>query len=70
MKIMCLHATETESVIKRGSRDSSLGVATGYEVDGRGSIPGRSKRFFSTPRCPDRLWASYAVDMVFFLPGT
>jgi hypothetical protein len=27
------------------SRDSWVGTAIGYEVDGRGSIPGRSKRF-------------------------
>jgi hypothetical protein len=27
------------------SRDSSLGIATGYELDDRGSIPGRGKIF-------------------------
>jgi hypothetical protein len=26
-------------------RDSSDGIVTGYELDGRGSIPDRSKRF-------------------------
>jgi hypothetical protein len=33
-----------------------VGIAMGYGLDGRGSIPGRSKRFFSFPQCPDRLW--------------
>jgi hypothetical protein len=36
------------------SRDSSVGIATGYELDGRSSILGRSKRFFSFPHRPDR----------------
>jgi hypothetical protein len=29
---------------------------TGYWLDGRGSIPGKGKRFFSVPQHPDRLW--------------
>jgi hypothetical protein len=29
------------------SRDSSVGVETGYILDGRGSIPSKGKRFFS-----------------------
>jgi hypothetical protein len=33
-----------------------LGIETGYGLDGRGSIPGRGKRFFFTPWLPDRLW--------------
>jgi hypothetical protein len=40
------------------SRDSSVGIATGYKLDGRGEgvrIPVRAG-FFSFPRCPDRLW--------------
>jgi hypothetical protein len=32
-----------------GSRD------TCYRLDSRGSIPGRGKRFFSTPQRPNRL---------------
>jgi hypothetical protein len=32
------------------NRDSSVGI-----LNGRGSIPGRGKRFFSTPQSPDRL---------------
>jgi hypothetical protein len=31
------------------SRDSSVGIATGYGLDGRGSIPGKGKKFFSSP---------------------
>jgi hypothetical protein len=38
------------------SRNSSDGIATGYRLDCLGSIPGRGKRFFSSPRCPDQLW--------------
>jgi hypothetical protein len=34
----------------------TCGIATGYGLDGRGSIPGRGKRLFSTPQRPDRLW--------------
>jgi hypothetical protein len=40
------------------SRDSSVGIATGYGLDDRGvgvRVPVGS-RIFSTPRLPDRLW--------------
>jgi hypothetical protein len=37
------------------SRIISVGIATGYRLDCRGSIPGRGKRFFHTPQQPDRL---------------
>jgi hypothetical protein len=33
----------------RESQDSSVGIATGYVLDGRGSFLGRDKRFFSSP---------------------
>jgi hypothetical protein len=36
--------------------NSSVGILTDYGVDGRGSIPGKSKRFPSIPHRPDRLW--------------
>jgi hypothetical protein len=36
--------------------DSSASVVTGYGLDGWGSIPGRGKRFFSTPQNPDKFW--------------
>jgi hypothetical protein len=32
------------------------GIATYYGLDGRGSIPGRGKRFSSIPHRPVRLW--------------
>jgi hypothetical protein len=35
-------------------RDSSVGIATGFGLDGRDSILGRSKSLFSTPQGPDR----------------
>jgi hypothetical protein len=38
------------------SRDSSVGIAAVYGLDVRVSIPGRGKRFFVTPKLPDRLW--------------
>jgi hypothetical protein len=38
------------------SRETSVGIAMGYRQDGRGSIPGRDKREFSSPQRPDRLW--------------
>jgi hypothetical protein len=31
------------------SLKSSVSIATGYALDGRGSIPGKGKRFFPTP---------------------
>jgi hypothetical protein len=39
------------------SLESSVGIATGYGLDGRGLIPGRGKRFFSIPQRSDCLWA-------------
>jgi hypothetical protein len=35
------------------SRDSSVGIATDYVLDGRDLIPGRGKRFLSIPQCPE-----------------
>jgi hypothetical protein len=35
--------------------DSSVGIATGYGLDGPGAVPGGA-RFFSSPQCPDQLW--------------
>jgi hypothetical protein len=36
-------------------------MVTGYEMGDRDSIPGRGKRFFSTPQRPDRLWGSFSL---------
>jgi hypothetical protein len=47
------------STIYPWSRDSSVGIATGYGLDGRGvgvRVPVEAK-FFSSPRRPERLWA-------------
>jgi hypothetical protein len=38
------------------SRDSSVGIATEYGQNDRGSIPKRSKSFSSTPQRPNQLW--------------
>jgi hypothetical protein len=35
-------------------QDSSVGVAMGYGLISQGSIPGRGKRLFFTPQCPDQ----------------
>jgi hypothetical protein len=45
----------THSVTQK-NRESSIGIAAGYGLDGRDSIPDRAKIFFSTPQRPDRLW--------------
>jgi hypothetical protein len=37
-----------------GSRDGSVGIATSYRLDGRGSIPGRDKKLLSSTQRPDR----------------
>jgi hypothetical protein len=37
-------------VYRHISWNSSIDVATGYGLDDRGLIPGRSKRFFSAPQ--------------------
>jgi hypothetical protein len=38
------------------SRDSAVDILTAYRLDGRGSIPGRGKRFFCTTQRRDRFW--------------
>jgi hypothetical protein len=43
------------------SRDSSVGIATCYGLDGRGWTPGKGEKLFSTPRRPDRFWGSTRV---------
>jgi hypothetical protein len=45
---MCYHA-----IILRAS---SVGIATGYGLDGQGSIFGTGNRFSSNPQSSDRLW--------------
>jgi hypothetical protein len=43
-------------IIRNKSRDSSVGVATDYGLDDRGSIPSSGSEFFSSPPSPDGLW--------------
>jgi hypothetical protein len=42
------------------SWDSWVSIATGYGLDGLGSIPA-SARFFSSPQCPERLWGQHSL---------
>jgi hypothetical protein len=65
LKAHCVSITETNWLILHTeihiiptiwSRVSSVGIATGYGLDNLGSIPARSKRFFSTPHRIGRLW--------------
>jgi hypothetical protein len=35
---------------------SSVAIAKNYGLDGRGSIPGRDKKFVSIPQRADRFW--------------
>jgi hypothetical protein len=37
---------------------NSVCIAKGYRLDGRGSVPGKGKRFFSTPQSPDQIWGA------------
>jgi hypothetical protein len=49
-----------------------VSIATGYGMDGRGSIPSRGMRFFCTPQCRDWLWgppASYIIGSGGPFPG-
>jgi hypothetical protein len=53
------------------NRNSSVGIAAYYGLDGRASIPDRGKRSYSTPRhtsCGAHP-ASYTVDIGGFFPG-
>jgi hypothetical protein len=34
-------------------QDSLVGTAKGYRLDGQGLMPGRGRKFFSSPLCPD-----------------
>jgi hypothetical protein len=43
------------------SRGSSVGIATDYGLEGRGSIPGRVRRFSSSPQRLDQLWSTLSL---------
>jgi hypothetical protein len=60
------------------NRDSSVGTATGYGLDGRGSIPGRGWEFCSSTPCPRPAlgptdppiqWSSGALSLGVKRPG-
>jgi hypothetical protein len=42
-------------------RDTVVSITADYELAERDSIPGRDKRFLSTPHHPDRLWDSSSL---------
>jgi hypothetical protein len=51
-------------IFSQVSRDSSDGMEMGYGLEGQGPILCGSKRFFSSPQRPNRLWgppASYPM---------
>jgi hypothetical protein len=69
---MFLNINYTKSY--RSSRDSSVGIATDYRLDSRGSIPGRDKNFsllHSVQTAFEALPASYPMGTAgfFFCPG-
>jgi hypothetical protein len=39
------------------SRDTTVRIATDYELEGEHSIPDRVMKFVSFPQCQDRLWS-------------
>jgi hypothetical protein len=43
-------------------QESSVSIAIAYGSDGHGSIPSMSKRFFSSPQHPDRIWGSPSLS--------
>jgi hypothetical protein len=54
------------------SRGSLVGIGSGYELDDRGSIPGRGWDFSSSPPRSDRFWAhpaSYPLGSRGSFPG-
>jgi hypothetical protein len=44
--------------------NSSVRIAMGYRLDVRGLIPGRGKRFLSTPPYPERLWVPPSLSII------
>jgi hypothetical protein len=54
VELLCLsiHVFYFSENVTGCSRVNSVGMATDYGLDGRGLIPGRGKRFFSSPQCP------------------
>lgn len=60
---ICLSAAHQSKIILK------YGIPTGYGLEGRGSIPGRGKRFFSTLQRSDLLWGpAYPVAIGGYFP--
>jgi hypothetical protein len=54
------------------SRDSAVGIATGYRLDDRGvvvRVP-EGSRIFSSPRRPNRLWGPSCLLSIWYHGGT
>jgi hypothetical protein len=49
------------------TRDISVSIGIEYMLEGRGSIPARGKRFFSTPQHLDELWGPSNRDPILSL---
>jgi hypothetical protein len=41
---------------------NSVGIVTGYGLDGLVSIPGKGKKFISSLQVPDRLWGQPPIQ--------
>jgi hypothetical protein len=77
-RIYCVRSNELEVFHDAiGSRDSSVGIATGCRLDGRGSIPGKGKNFFFStvsrqalgPIQPNIQWVQGALSPGVKRPG-
>jgi hypothetical protein len=58
-------------IYKKKRRYISVGIAMGYRLDGRGSIPGRGKISFSSgrPTHPSIQWVPGAISLRVYRPG-
>jgi hypothetical protein len=55
-QMKCINFNITYCVPEWGRRYGLVDVETDYGLDGRGSVPGRGRIFFSSPQIPNRLW--------------
>jgi hypothetical protein len=68
MAVTVFHMYPCTFIMKR-SWDSSAGIAMGYRLESRDLIPGRGKRFFSSPQHPDQFWGPYPMGTTGSIPG-
>jgi hypothetical protein len=59
---------QKKKLIDAFSIHSSVGIATGYDLEGPGSIPGRGNKFFSSPH-KSRTWSGAHPASYHWLPG-